>query len=56
MKAVPNIEMQLTPLPAFSCPCLQGLPIDEASAAKMKATGEELVEEKQLAMECLGEA
>jgi hypothetical protein len=36
--------------------CLQGLPIDDKSAAKMKATGEELVEEKALAMECLGEA
>ena len=34
---------------------VQGLPIDAASAAKMKATGEELVEEKQLALECLGE-
>lgn len=31
----------------------QGLSIDDASAAKMKATGDELVEEKALAMECL---
>ncbi|EFN52647.1 malate dehydrogenase, cytoplasmic [Chlorella variabilis] len=35
---------------------VQGLSIDEPSAAKMKATGDELVEEKALAMECLGEA
>jgi malate dehydrogenase len=35
---------------------VQGLPIDEASAAKMKATGDELVEEKALAFECLAEA
>ena len=34
---------------------VQGLPIDPASAAKMKATGDELVEEKQLALECLSE-
>lgn len=33
----------------------QGLSIDAASAAKMKATGEELVEEKALALECLAE-
>ena len=50
---LPNLSSSL-PLPPL--PCLQGLPIDEASAAKMKATGDELVEEKQLAMECLGEA
>ena len=36
-------------------PAPQGLPIDEASAAKMKATGDELVEEKALALECLAE-
>ncbi len=35
---------------------VQGLSIDERSAALMKATGDELVEEKQLAMECLEEA
>lgn len=35
---------------------VQGLPIDERSAEKMKITGEELVEEKQLAFECLGES
>jgi len=33
----------------------QGLSIDERSAAKMKATGDELVEEKALALECLAE-
>ena len=34
---------------------VQGLDIDERSAAKLKATGDELVEEKQLALECLRE-
>ena len=34
---------------------VQGLSIDEFSAAKLKATGEELVEEKQLALQCLSE-
>lgn len=34
---------------------VQGLPIDEFSAAKMKLTGDELVEEKELALECLKE-
>ena len=33
----------------------QGLPIDDFSAGKLKATGEELVEEKQLALQCLSE-
>lgn len=32
---------------------VQGLAIDDRSAALMKATGEELVEEKELALECL---
>jgi hypothetical protein len=35
---------------------LQGLPIDDRSAALMKATGDELVDEKQLALDCLKEA
>ncbi|KAL0017989.1 hypothetical protein WJX79_009180 [Trebouxia sp. C0005] len=35
---------------------VQGLPIDEFSKAKLKATGDELVEEKQLALKCLEEA
>lgn len=34
----------------------QGLPIDDKSAAKLKATADELVEERQLALECIGEA
>ena len=34
---------------------VQGLDIDEKSAAKLKATGDELVEEKQLALQCLQE-
>lgn len=34
---------------------VQGLDIDARSAEKMKITGEELVEEKELAMECLKE-
>ncbi|KAI7845353.1 hypothetical protein COHA_001060 [Chlorella ohadii] len=34
---------------------VQGLSIDDKSAAKMKATGDELVEEKALALECLAE-
>ncbi|KAL4545307.1 hypothetical protein Ndes2526B_g02407 [Nannochloris sp. 'desiccata'] len=34
---------------------VQGLDIDARSAEKMKITGEELVEEKALAMECLKE-
>lgn len=34
---------------------MQGLSIDDRSAEKMRITGEELVEEKQLAMECLAE-
>lgn len=47
---------------SFPCTCkdgkwsiVQGLTIDEASAEKMKITGDELVEEKSLAMECLNE-
>lgn len=35
---------------------VQGLDIDERSAEKMRLTGEELVEEKALALECLTEA
>lgn len=34
---------------------VDGLSIDERSAALMKATGDELVEEKALALECLKE-
>jgi hypothetical protein len=34
----------------------QGLTIDDKSAAKLKATAEELVEERTLALECIGEA
>ena len=34
---------------------VQGLDIDEKSAAKLKATGDELVDEKQLALQCLQE-
>lgn len=34
---------------------VQGLPIDDFSAEKMKLTGDELVEEKELALECLKE-
>lgn len=34
---------------------VQGLDIDDFSAGKLKATGEELVEEKQLAQQCLSE-
>lgn len=48
---------------SFPCTCkdgkwsiVQGLSIDERSAEKMRITGEELVEEKGLAMECLNEA
>jgi malate dehydrogenase len=35
---------------------VQGLTIDDKSAAKLKATADELVEERQLALECIGEA
>ena len=35
---------------------VQGLSIDDFSSGKLKATGEELVEEKQLALQCLSEA
>jgi len=35
---------------------VQGLPIDDKSAAKLKITADELVEERQLALECIGEA
>jgi hypothetical protein len=35
---------------------VQGLDINEKAAAKLKATGDELVEERGLAHECLGEA
>ena len=35
---------------------VQGLQIDEFAAGKLKATGDELVEEKALALECLAEA
>jgi malate dehydrogenase len=38
------------------CCWLQGLSIDPFSAEKLKATSEELVEEKSLALECIGEA
>lgn len=38
------------------CCAAQGLTIDDKSAAKLKATADELVEEKQLALECIGEA
>lgn len=49
--------MLLNPVPPrVFLPSWQGLSIDEASAAKMKATGDELVEEKALALECLAEA
>lgn len=34
---------------------VQGLPIDAVSASKIKASGDELVEEKELALECLQE-
>lgn len=34
---------------------VQGLKVDERSVEKMRATGEELVEERALALECLGE-
>lgn len=34
----------------------QGLSIDDKSAAKLKTTADELVEERQLALECIGEA
>ena len=34
---------------------VQGLDIDDKSAAKLKATGDELVDEKQLALQCLQE-
>jgi malate dehydrogenase len=47
---------------SFPCTCkdgkwsiVQGLSIDEASAEKMRITGEELVAEKALALECLNE-
>lgn len=33
----------------------QGLSIDDFSGQKLKATGEELVDEKQLALQCLQE-
>jgi malate dehydrogenase len=35
---------------------VQGLQIDEYTAGKLKATGDELVEEKALALQCLAEA
>ncbi len=38
------------------CRDVQGLTIDDKSAAKLKATADELVEERQLALECIGEA
>ncbi|GAB4819783.1 hypothetical protein N2152v2_006829 [Parachlorella kessleri] len=48
---------------SFPCTCkdgkwtiVQGLSIDDRSAKLMKITGDELVEEKQLALECLSEA
>jgi malate dehydrogenase len=34
---------------------VQGLSIDEYAAGKLKVTGEELVEEKELALQCLAE-
>ncbi len=40
----------------LSVACMQGLSIDDRSAKLMKITGDELVEEKQLALECLSEA
>ncbi len=48
---------------SFPCTCkdgkwsiVQGLAIDARSAEKLKITGDELVEERQLALECIGEA
>lgn len=48
---------------SFPCTCkdgkweiVQGLTLDERSKEKLRVTGEELVEEKALAMECLGES
>lgn len=35
------------------CSLAQGLPIDAASAAKMKASADELTEEQALAHECI---
>lgn len=35
---------------------VQGLQIDDFAAQKLKATGDELVEEKALALECLSES
>ncbi len=35
---------------------VQGLKIDDFAAGKLKATGDELVEEKALALECLAES
>ena len=34
---------------------VQGLTIDDYAASKLKATGDELVEEKALALQCLDE-
>jgi malate dehydrogenase len=42
--------------PTINQPTNQGLTIDDKSAAKLKATAEELVEERTLALECIGEA
>jgi len=48
---------------SFPCTCkdgkweiVQGLTLDDRSKEKLKVTGDELVEEKALAMECLGES
>jgi ethanolamine utilization cobalamin adenosyltransferase len=48
--------------PAHCCSCCtchcyrQGLEIDERSAAKLKASADELLEERELALQCIKEA
>lgn len=43
------------PLP-LPLPLPQGLEIDERSAAKLKATADELLEERELALQCIKES
>ncbi len=46
----------LTTFAALPSLTLQGLPIDAYSAEKMRLTAAELVDEKELAMECIKDA
>lgn len=51
-----SVSDKTLPLHSAAMSYVQGLTIDDKSAAKLKATADELVEERQLALECIREA